>query len=314
VIGRSAAFAAVLKQAALVAPLDVTVLLTGESGTGKSQLARVIHDNSPRAARDFVRINCAALPTSLIESELFGHEKGAFTGATERRIGRFESADGGTVFLDEIGEVSDDVQKKLLCVLQEHEFERAGSNRTIKVNVRVIAATNTDLKRAVAERRFREDLFYRLQVLPLRVPSLAERREDIRELAAFFCADACERYGFPRLELSRSALRAAESAEWPGNIRQLAHALEAAAIRASGAAARQVECAHLFPETAVAEPAEPGAPVTFQDATRLFQKGLLCETLAATDWNIAEAARRLDLARAHVYNLIGAFGLRRDSR
>ena len=312
VIGRSPAFAAVLKQAAMVAPLDVTVLLTGESGTGKGQLARVIHDNSPRAAREFVTLNCATLSNELIISELFGHEKGAFTGATDRRIGRFESADGGTVFLDEIGDVSKEVQTKLLRVLQERTFERAGSNKPITVDVRIIAATNADLQRAMAEGRFREDLFYRLQVLPIRMPSLGERREDIRELAAFFCVEACRRHGLPALELSRNALRAAESAAWPGNIRQLGHAVEAAAIRAAGEGAQQIERTHLFPEA----PAEPQAAsaATFQEATRTFHKTLLSATLAETDWNVVEAAQRLDLSRAHIYNLIRALGLERATK
>jgi len=314
VIGRSAAFAAVLKQAALVAPLDVPVLLTGESGTGKSQLARVIHDNSPRAAHPFVELNCAALPETLMESELFGALQGAHSTATRRIEGKVAAAEHGTLLLDEIGDISPAAQAKLLQLLQSKQYYPLGSAKPLQADVRIIAATNADLERAVTERHFREDLFYRLQVLPLRVPALAERRDDIRELAAFFCTKACERYGLPHLELSRDALRAAESAEWPGNVRQLGHAVEAAAIRASGEGALQVERTHLFPEAAAAGRAEPAGPLTFQAATRHFQKGLLADTLAATDWNITEAGRRLDIARAHVYNLIRAFGLQRTPR
>ncbi len=283
VIGRGAALATALHHVALVAPLDVHVLLTGETGTGKSQLARVIHDNGPRATHPFVTLNCATLPETLIESELFGAL-----------------------------ELSHTAQAKLLHLLQAKEYYPLGGTKPLRANVRVIAATNTDLQQAVGERRFREDLFYRLQVLPIRVPSLAERREDIPLLAAFFCAQACQRHGLPRLELSPNALRAAESAAWPGNVRQLENAVEAAVIRAAGAHAEQVERAHLFPEEA-ARP-EAGAPVTFQEATRRFQERLLQDALEAEGWNVVDTARRLDLARSHVYNLIRAFGLERGRR
>jgi len=312
VIGRSAPLATVLRQAALVAPLDVHVLLSGETGTGKGQLARVIHDNGPRAAHPFVTLNCAALPETLLESELFGALPGAHSTATRRIEGKVESAARGTLLLDEIGELSLAAQAKLLHLLHAREYFPLGSTKALRADVRVIAATNTDLQQAVAGHRFREDLFYRLQVLPIRVPSLAERREDIPLLAAHFCARACERHGLPRLELSPNALRAAESAEWPGNVRQLENAVEAGAIRAAGERARQVERAHLFPEPAAA--AEPDAPLTFQESTRRFQARLLRDALEAHGWNIVEAARRLDLARSHVYNLIRAFGLERRRR
>src|SRR5205809_55738 len=197
-IGRSAALATALQHVALVAPLDVHVLLSGETGTGKSQLARVIHDNGPRAAHPFVTLNCAALPETLIESELFGALPGAHSTATRRIEGKVESAERGTLFLDEIGELSPAAQAKLLHLLHAKEYYPLGGTRPLRANVRVIAATNTDLQQAVAEGRFREDLFYRLQVLPVRVPSLAERREDIPLLAAFFCAQACQRHGLAR--------------------------------------------------------------------------------------------------------------------
>ena len=311
VIGRSPALAAALQQVALVAPLEVHVLLTGETGTGKSQLARVIHENGPRALRPFVELNCAALPESLLESELFGALPGAHSTATRRIEGKVAAAEGGTLFLDEIGELTPTAQAKLLQLLQTKQYYPLGGSRPVRADVRVVAATNTDLNQAVAERRFREDLFYRLQVLPVRVPSLAEQPEDVAELAGFFCRDACERHGFRRLELSPNALRAAESAEWPGNVRQLQHAVEAAVIRAAGEQALRVEAAHLFPPSTTV-PAGGDEPLTFQEMTRRFQARVLRETLEEHGWNVIEAARRLDLARSHVYKLIRAFGLERD--
>jgi Nif-specific regulatory protein len=309
VVGRSAALAVALKEAALVAPLDVHVLLTGETGTGKSQLARVIHDNGPRAARRFVELNCAALPESLMESELFGALPGAHSTATRRVEGKVTAAEGGTLMLDEIGELSLAAQAKLLQLLQSKEYFPLGAAKAERADVRVIAATNLDLKQAVAEHRFREDLLFRLQVLPIRMPSLSERREDLADLAAYFCARACETHHLPPLELSSGALRAVEVAVWPGNIRQLAHTVQAAAIRAAGEAAGHIERRHLFPDATAAD--HPNSAPTFQEATRHFQEDLLRQALEETQWNIVETARRLDLARSHVYNLIKAFGLER---
>lgn len=312
VIGHSDALAATLKQVALVAPLDVSVLLSGESGTGKSQLARVIHDNGPRAAQRFIEVNCAALPDTLIESELFGALAGAHSTATRRMEGKVGAAEHGTLFLDEIGDLSLSTQGKLLQLLQSKQYYPLGASQPVEADVRVIVATNQDLRRAVTERRFREDLFYRLHVLPIRVPTLAERRDDVPDLAAYFCTSACDRHGLPRLALSRNAIRAIQAAEWPGHVRQLLHAVEAAVIRAAGSGAQQVEPLHLFPE-AGATIQTPAASSTFQEATRQFHERLLRDTLEDTGWNVVETARRLDLARSHVYNLIRAFGLVRKS-
>jgi Nif-specific regulatory protein len=309
VIGRSTALAAVLKQAGLVAPLDVSLLITGDNGTGKSQLARLIHDNGPRAAQPFVELNCAAITETLIEAELFGVVRGAFTGA-EPRDGKVRAAEGGTLMLDEIGEMSSAAQAKLLQLLQSKTFFPVGSDKPLTANIRIIAATNADLQQAVAAKRFREDLFFRLQVVPLRMPALAERREDLADLAMFFCEQACASHRLPRLELSRSALRAIEAVEWPGNVRQLGHCVAAAAIRAAGEGLSQIERGHLFPDGPTV--AEAAQPETFQEATRRFQKDLLAAVLDETQWNVVETARRLDLARSHVYNLIRAFGLERS--
>ncbi len=313
IVGRSAALRATLRQIALVAPLDVSVLLTGESGTGKSELARLLHENGPRRRGPFVEVNCAALPESLIESELFGALPGAHSTATRKMDGKVAAAEGGTLVLDEVAELPLPAQAKLLQLLQSREYYPLGGSKRERADVRVIAATNADLRAAIAARRFREDLFYRLEVLPIRVPSLAERREDIPELAMYFCALACERHGLPRLTLSAGAVRAAQATDWPGNVRQLAHAIEAASIRAAGDKAERVEREHVFPD-----PREsPGGPVpslTFQQATRRFQAQLLRDALETSGWNVMEAARRLDLGRSHVYNLIRAFGLERRPR
>ena len=309
VIGRSAALAAALQQAALVAPLDVDVLITGETGTGKSQLARLIHDNSPRSARPFMELNCAAIPENLVEAELFGVAKGAYTGA-EPRDGKVRSAAGGTLMLDEIGELAPGSQAKLLQLMQSKTFFAVGSDAPQTADVRVVAATNIDLKQAAADGRFRPDLYYRLAVVPVRMPSLSERREDIGELAAYFCEKVCAEQRLRRVELSRGARRALEAAEWPGNIREVQNCITGAAIRAASEGLSQIERGHLFPEDPPA--AEAPQQLTFQEATRRFQKELLTRVLEETEYNVVETARRLDLARAHVYNLMRAFGLKRE--
>ncbi len=311
VIGRSKALADVLEQAALVAPLDVSVLLTGDSGTGKSLLAKLIHDNGPRSAHPLVEINCAALPEQLVESELFGALAGAHSTATRRIEGKVAAATRGTLFLDEVGELSSAVQAKLLQLLHAKRYYPLGATKPEIADVRIIAATNTDLERAVAERRFREDLFYRLQVLPIRVPSLAERVEDVPDLVAFFCREACVRHGLPRLVPSPSAIRAAQTTTWPGNVRQLAHAVEAGTIRAAGEGATQLESRHLFRDAARTV-VDAEVTLSFHEHTRKFQRELVRASLKECDWNVTEAAKRLDLGRTHVYNLIKTFGLTRE--
>lgn len=310
VVGRSQALARVLQQAALVAPLDIDILLTGESGTGKGQLARVIHDNSPRASRPFLELNCAALPENLVESELFGAEPGAHSTATRRIEGKVAAAEGGTLFLDEIGEIPPRMQGALLQLLQSKEYYPLGAQRAVRADLRIIAATNTDLHAAVVEKRFREDLFFRLQVLPVRLPALRERRDDIPPLAAHFCEQACERLHLPRLQVSRNALRVLEAAPWPGNIRQLAHTVQAAAIRCAGAGLTQIEPGHLFPDAPDAAAAD--SALSLQEATRRFQERYLRQTLEDTGWNVVEAARRLDVSRSTTYNLIRAYNIRRE--
>jgi Nif-specific regulatory protein len=309
VIGRSPALARLLKDVALVAPLDVCVLLTGASGTGKTQIARVIHESGPRAEMLFVELNCAALPETLLESELFGAMPGAHSTATRRMEGKVSAAEGGSLFLDEVSELSPTAQTKLLQLLQSKEYYPLGSAQVRRADVRIIAATNTELERRVAEGQFREDLFFRLRVMPLRVPTLRERPEDIPELVAAFLSQACERHGLPDLSLSCNALRALRCAEWPGNVRQLAHVVEVAAIRAAGEAASSVEHAHVFADAGAGLP--PKENLTFQEATRHFQADLLRQSLEDTSWNVVETSRRLDLSRSHLYTLLRAFGIER---
>ena len=312
IVGQSTALMRALEQAALVAPLDVNVLLTGESGTGKSQLAWTIHRNSRRAGGPFVELNCAALPETLVENELFGAREGAHSTARRGQLGKVAAAEGGTLFLDEIGELPRSSQAKLLQLLQSKQYFPLGAAVPMRADVRVIAATNRDLSRAVAEKQFREDLYYRLEVLPIRMPTLAERMQDIPDLARHFVAQACERHGLAVMAPSARALRALEAAEWPGNLRQLAHALEAAVIRAAGEQAARVESHHVFPALDGDDTDDAPDALTFQEATRRFQRTLVRRTLEETGWNVTEAARRLDLARSHLYNLIGAFRLDRE--
>ena len=234
IVGSSAALRGVLSQISKVAPTDSTVLISGETGTGKELIASAIHKRSKRSAKAFIRVNCAAIPPSLIASELFGYEKGAFTGAVQRRAGRFESADGGTIFLDEIGDLSSEVQIALLRVLQEREFERVGSSQPISINVRVLAATNRDLEAAVAAGTFRQDLFYRLNVFPIRVPSLRERKDDIPMLVEYLVERYAKRAGKKISHIKKRTLDLFQAYDWPGNIRELQNVVERAVILCDG--------------------------------------------------------------------------------
>lgn len=310
VVGQSTALAKVLAEAELAARLDAAVLITGDTGTGKTQLARVIHDNSSRAKAPFVSINCAALPESLVENELFGAVPGAHSTAARALEGKVTAAKGGTLFLDEISELTVKAQAKLLQLLQTKEYYPLGSSRALKADVRIMAATNADLQELIAERRFREDLFYRLQVLTLRMPSLRARAEDLELLAVHFCAEVVSQHGLARVELSPGAMSALKSREWPGNVRELEHVIEAGVIRAAMQGGGQVEASALFPDQSLGR--DESTSRSFQEETRRFQKSLLWHVLRETDWNITETARRLDLARAHVYNLIKSFGLSRE--
>jgi transcriptional regulator with GAF, ATPase, and Fis domain len=319
-VGRSPALATLLQRVLAVAAKDAGVLLTGPSGTGKTRIARLLHDNSPRAGADFKEVNCATLTETLFESELFGAAPGAHSTATRRVEGKIAAAEKGTLFLDEVAEIPLSSQAKLLQFLESKEYYPLGSSRPARADVRVIAATNSDLSVAVEQRRFRADLFYRLEVVQIPVPSLAERREDIPDLVRCFCERFVEEDHHPRVVVSEGALAAAQAAEWPGNIRQLANRVRKALILAADEGALQIERRHLFPDGRAARTSAPvlatsapsaASPLTFQEATRGFQADLLRAALEEARWNITETAARLDLTRSHVYNLIKAFALGR---
>ncbi|NJL26416.1 MAG: sigma-54-dependent Fis family transcriptional regulator [Thermoanaerobaculia bacterium] len=256
IVGRHPRLRAALSLVQKVAPTETTVLLTGESGTGKELFARALHGLSPRASGPFVAVNCAAIPEPLIENELFGHEKGAFTGASQRQAGRFEAAAGGTLFLDEIGELPLAVQSKVLRVLEDRTFERVGASRSLRANVRVVAATNQDLKRMVREARFRSDLFFRLDVFPIELPALRERASDVPLLARHLVRRIAERLHRPPLDLEPAVVRLLQSQPWPGNVRQLANVLERSLILADQPVLRVQDLKpHLEPPDGTAEPA-----------------------------------------------------------
>jgi two-component system NtrC family response regulator len=295
IIADSPPMRAILEMVQRVAPTETTVLILGESGTGKELIARAIHASSPRAEGPFVPVNCAAIPENLLESELFGHVKGAFTGAIRDRVGKFEAAEGGTIFLDEIGEMRPELQVKILRCLEERVVERVGDNRPIRVDVRVLAATNKDLSKALQTGQFREDLYYRLNVVPLAIPPLRERREDIRPLAQHFL----KRLGAPpRLTITPEAFRALENYDWPGNVRELENALERAMIFHRGDVITLAD----LPETIRAPRAKEAAalPVSLPEAglsLEEVEKELILRALQKHDWNQSRAARYLGITR-----------------
>ncbi|MEO8097098.1 MAG: sigma-54 dependent transcriptional regulator [Acidobacteriota bacterium] len=306
-IGASTAFERVVEQATLAARSDARVLLTGESGTGKELLAAHIHGESPFAAGPFIKVNCAAIPTELIESELFGHEKGAFTGATSARRGKFELADGGTLFLDEVGDLHASSQAKLLRVLQEGEFHRVGGEQSIKVQVRVLAATNRDLTEMVAQQKFREDLYYRLCVVPVRVPSLRERREDIAELADYFLGEFCARNNFRAKMWGDETLAVLEDYGWPGNIRELRNTVERMAILTRGDV---IEEEAVPVEIRIARGS--AAKGNLREARDSAEREHILKALDEAKWNVSSAARVLGMERTNLHKRIRALGLGRE--
>jgi len=305
-LGMSQALERVLKQARSVAVRNATVLLTGENGTGKELLARAIHQESPRANGPFVAVSCAALPETLIESELFGHERGAFTSALQARKGRFELADHGTLFLDEVGELTAGVQVKLLRVLQEREFERVGGTRTLNVDIRLIAASNRDLENEVKVGRFRQDLFFRLNVVPLTLPPLRERPEDIPLLAAHFATKSAEKHGQPMPELQPELIEVLQEYEWPGNVRELENLIERLVVLSSGPSLG----IEFVPEKMLR--ALPGTNVTdestLEGAVASLKRKMIVNALH-TEGNKVAAAKKLGISRSYLHRLINEFDI-----
>jgi DNA-binding NtrC family response regulator len=304
--GTSNALERVLKQARSVATTSATVLLTGENGTGKEMLARAIHQESPRATGPFVAVSCAALPETLIESELFGHERGAFTSALQSRKGRFELANGGTLFLDEVGELSAAVQVKLLRVLQEREFERVGGTRTLTVDIRLIAASNRDLENEVKLGRFRQDLFFRLNVVPLALPPLRERPEDIPLLAAYFAMKSAEKHGQPTQELQPELIEVLQEYEWPGNVRELENLIERLVVLSNspslGIEFVPEKMLRVLPGTSATDES------TLEGAVAALKRRLIVNALQ-TEGNKVAAAKKLGISRSYLHRLINEFDL-----
>jgi len=324
-VGGSRQMAAVRQMIARVAPTDARVLISGESGTGKELVASAIHDASPRREKPFVRVNCAAIPRDLVESEMFGHERGAFTGATQTRIGRFELAHHGTLFLDEVGDLGPDAQAKLLRAIEAKEIQRVGGNKIIRADVRIISATNHDLLRAVREGKFREDLFFRLNVIPLPIPPLRERGDDILELVNHFSEQFLQRAGQAKPRWRSDALLLLREYPWPGNVRELANIVERLAILHPGAemTGPQVEDVLIVERDAVetAPPAasgvetpggrlqEPGETNSLASRLDSFERSVIARALAESGGNVADAARRLQTDRPNLYRRMKRLGI-----
>jgi Nif-specific regulatory protein len=306
ILGNSSRMQEVFALTQRVADSKATVLLRGESGTGKSMVAKALHHNSSRAKKPFVVINCSALPETLLESELFGHEKGAFTGAVERKAGRFEQAQGGTLFLDEIGEISTTVQVKLLNVIQERVFQRLGGIELLKADIRLVAATNRDLEAAMREGKFREDLYYRLNVFPIYLPPLRERRTDILLLAEHFLEQYSQENKKKIERISTSAIDLLVKYHWPGNVRELQNCMERAVLICDSSAITSV---HLPPTLQSAESVGSGRPLSFGQAVENFERDLIIEALKQSNGNQTKAAERLETSLRIINYKIHNYGI-----
>ncbi len=315
IVGKSYAIRALTSQIEKVAPTPARVLVSGENGTGKELVARAIHRLSSRAGKPFIEVNCAAIPSELIESELFGHMKGSFTGAVIDRAGKFEQADKGTLFLDEVGDMSLAAQAKVLRVLQDGEVTRIGGSKRIQVDVRVLAATNKNLEEEIAAGRFREDLFYRLNVVPLSVPPLRDRREDIPLLAQHFVDQLARRDGAPTRSLDPGAVETLQRLEWGGNVRELRNTIERLLILSSGPRITSADVARL---TGPKAPDASGLGTllecrTYDEFKHAAERAFLLHKLREFDWNVSETARVLEMPRSNLYKKIERYGLARES-
>ncbi len=314
IVGESPAINKVTETIDRVAPTDARVLVTGANGSGKELVARWIHEKSMREKEPFIEINCAAIPADLIESELFGHEKGAFTSAIKQRVGKFEQANGGTIFLDEIGDMSLSAQAKVLRALQENKITRVGGDKDINVNVRVIAATNKDLIKEIDEGNFRMDLYHRLSVILIHVPSLNERKEDIPLLAERFVKEICEDYSIPRKMMAPDAIEALQNVNWTGNIRELRNVIERLIILCGN----EITASDVANNVVIADKKHFSEEVfqkfaKFQDFKDHMERLFIENKLEKNDWNVSKTAEEIDIQRSHLYNKIEKFGLKRVS-
>lgn len=312
-VGTSKLIRELKHQIKIAAPTSGWILITGENGTGKELVARAIHHDSKRSNRPFVEVNCAAIPEELIESELFGHEKGSFTGATTQRRGKFDQAHQGTLFLDEIGDMSLKTQAKVLRILQEHKFERVGGNRTIEVDVRVIAATNKDLEKEISIGAFREDLFYRLNVIPFHVPPLRERKEDITLLATHFLEYFCSKESREIKVLDPDALELIKNYSWPGNVRELKNLIERLAIMTPGNTISPVHLPQSINSKSQSASKELSTTSlsadTFRGAKEEFEKEFLIQKLEENDWNVSRTAEAIEMERSNLHRKIKSYGI-----
>ncbi len=295
------------------APSEGRVLVTGENGTGKELVARALHEHSRRRDAPFVKLNCAAVPAELIESELFGHERGAFTGAVAARRGKFELAEGGTLFLDEVGDMPAAMQAKVLRVLQEGEFERVGGQQTLRCDVRVIAATNKDLPAEVEKGTFREDLYYRLNVVPIHTPALRAHKEDLPELCARFLAEACERNGRRPMRLAREALLTLQGHDWPGNVRELRNLVERLVILSDGPEIGADDVARVLPGARKPRTDRYRAGASFHELVEDAEREIILSALDQNEGNVSDTARALGLERSHLYKKMRALGIKRGT-
>ena len=317
-IGESASMEKIQETINRVAPTDARVLVTGSNGTGKELVARWLHEKSNRAEGPLVEVNCAAIPSELIESELFGHEKGSFTGAHKQRIGKFEQANGGTLFLDEIGDMSLSAQAKVLRALQENRITRIGSDKQINVDVRIVSATNKDLLAEIDKGNFREDLYHRLSVILIHVPPLRDRRDDIPLIANSFIGEIAEEYGMRGLKIDHDAMTELQKLEWTGNVRELHNVMERLAILSNGTITAQDVLDYAVPQR---REAKPGGNVSVYDDFDQFQafkdhmeKEFILRKLEANGWNISKTAEQLDIQRSHLYNKMDKYGIKREGQ
>ncbi len=312
ILGESRQIKNILETIKRIAPTDARILITGENGTGKELVAKEIHKYSKRSDKPFVEVNCAAIPNELIESELFGHEKGSFTGAMQKRIGKFEQANGGTLFLDEIGDMSPQAQAKVLRAIEDNKIERVGGNQKIEVDVRIISATNKNLVTEIENGTFREDLYHRLNVIPLEIPPLRERKEDIELLSEFFMRKICEKNNFPLKTIDKDAIEILKNLPWTGNVRELRNLIERLAIMIPGELITAKELSKYLPVSSAIHDDFLNITNSFQEFKEKAEKAFIEKQLENNNWNISKTAEALGIQRSHLYSKMKKYGISKN--